>query len=596
MPAEPFVPLPDLAPTAPARAWPFGLPRRAVVTPVVLYLCAVALLAVRLGSHPAWPYNWESYTARDVLVFWEHPTLGIFHLYDGVMTDSGHSPLIALPVWVSFALFGVHMTSLRLPIVLFAALAVPLTWLVGRRLAKEGVAVLGAALLALSPVFLLYGRTATLVGLSLVPALLTMYALLHVLQRPRAWPWLLMVQLLLLGSAYAYTPIRFLWPLSVLLLLGELLWRKGERRWLLVALIVTATVLPLGITGAYRSLGYRGWDKHDPAIVSYYSAHGEQLANMYDDPAGIERYIRGGTPDNPTGTADQVALKLVRQNALDLGRLLTDHGTRPAITDYWNPRGRLYPWFLVPFFIIGSLVTLRRIFSRVEARAWLALFWGFALPMLVTSRVHIGRLIFIVPLLMLFVALGLFWTGQMAWRGLTMLADRALASSEARWRVVVARVLTAAMLVAVLGVVTRATWADERVAPTVGGEERLARVLRANEAAIPPGAGFALVLARDRGGLESESLTVGGLRVMLDGQFRFAVPTTGDPAPENDRRPPVYSGGLLLGPLRTPTTFPTFCQNLYVVPKGNLDRFHALTDAPARTACPAPLWIVVPLD
>lgn len=599
--AEPVSPTPALLVTAPAgaRRWPRSLTWREVITPVALYLFAVALLTIRLGSHPAWTYNWESYTARDVLAFRDHPTWGIFQLYDGVMTDSGHSPLIALPVWASFALFGVSLAAMRLPIVLLAALAPPLTWLVGRRLAGAGVAMLGAALLALSPVFLLYGRTATLVGLSLVPALLTIYALLRVLQRPRGWPWLIALQVFLLSDAFAYSPIRFLWPLSVILLLGELLWRKGQRRWFLVALIVTALVLPLGITGAYRSLGYRGWDKSDPAILSYYDAHGEQLAALRSDPSGMESYIRGGSPADPTGTATHIALRLVRQNTVDLGRLLTDQKTRPAITDYWNPSGRLYPWFLVPFFVIGSLVTLWRVFSRVEARAWLALFWGFSLPLLLTSRVHIGRLIFIMPLLMLFVALGLVWSGQMVWTGVTAAIRRVLrerASSHGRWSVLAPRLLVVVGLVAVLGIVARSTWTDYRVAPTTGAESRIAGVLRANKGAIPLGAGVALVLASGRSGLEGESLTVSGLRVMLDSQFRFGAPVTGDPAPGSDTRPPVYAGGLLLGPLAAPETLPTFCQNLYVVPKSNLDRFHALTDTPARADCPAPLWVVTPPD
>lgn len=581
-----------------ARPWPALLARGGALAPLVLYLLGVTLLTARLGSHPAFPYNWESYTAQDVLDFWARPSWSIVHLTDGVMTDSGRSPLIALPIWVSFKLLGVHLAAMRLPIVLLAGLAVPLTWLVGRRLAGPGAALLGAVLLALSPVFLLYGRTATLVGLSLVPALLTIHALLRVLERPRDWRWLIALQVVLLLDAYAYSPIRFLWPLSLVLVLGEALWRRGERRWLLVALVATALVLPLGITGAYRYVGYRGWDKTDPAIVSYYSGHGEQLANLRNDPTGIERYIRPDAAGGQGDTTTRLALRLVWQNATDLGRLLTDRQTLPAITDYWNEHGRLYPWYLVPFFLIGSLVTFRRAFTRVEARAWLVLFWGLSLPMLLTSRVHIGRLIFIVPLLMLFVAVGMIWIARISWIGVTKAFRRT--GSDAmpagiRRIAVVPRIAAVLAVVIALSVVAKSTWADYGVTPNAGAEAKIAGVLASNAASLPPGAGLALVLAPDASGRESEALTVSGIQVMLDGAYRFVDlggAVSGGSGTRAATRPPVYYGGLLSGSLTAPATMPTFCQNVYIVPTGNFERFKARTSL-AATSCLAPLRVVV---
>jgi 4-amino-4-deoxy-L-arabinose transferase-like glycosyltransferase len=573
-----------LVPTAPARLWAAAIPRDGPLVPVALYLVALALLTARLGSHPAFPYNWETYTARDVLVFWTHPSWSIVHLTDGVMTDSGLSPLIALPIWLSFHLFGISLTAMRLPIVLLAALAVPLTWLVGRRLAGPGTGALGAALLALSPVFLLYGRTATLVGPSLVPALATIYALLRVLEHPHKWRWLLAVQLLLLLGAYAYSPIRFLWPLSLILFGGELLWRRGERRWFIVALVVTALVLPLGITGAYRFIGYGGWDKEDPAIVSYYSGHGEQLANLRDDPKGIQRYIREPSTGPAAGSATGLAVELVRQNAVDLDRLLTDRQTLPAITDYWNPHGRLYPWFLVPFFVFGSLLTLRRAFSQAEARAWLVLFWGFALPMLLTSRVHIGRLIYIVPLLMLFVALGMVSSAQFLQRGAGRVTGRlGRLPHPAVWRVGA----TAALLVALL-TVGNATWTDYRVAPRAGETARIARLLSTPAEPVPDGAGIVLALAKSQADLEGEGLTVSALEIMLGDEVRFVNLRAAGPVAAPDGRQTVYFGGFLTGATRD---LPTFCQNLYIVPTNNLDQFKTVT-AQAAAACPAPLQTI----
>ena len=113
------------------------------------------------------------------------------------MTDGGSSPWVVFPAWIAFGIGGPTLLAMRLPVALLAALAVPLLYLLTRKLygklpgadqrLKEPVSVLAALLLAMSPVFMLYSRTATAVGLSIVPALLTILALLWVLERPDLW-------------------------------------------------------------------------------------------------------------------------------------------------------------------------------------------------------------------------------------------------------------------------------------------------------------------------------------------------------------------------------------------------------------------------
>ncbi len=104
--------------------------------PIGLYALAALLLTVRIGEHPGFAYNWESYTAWRYFTFWEGPdrtVADVLALTDGLMTDSGQGPLVGLPVWVGFALGGVGLAAMRLPVALLAAGAVPLLWLVGRR-------------------------------------------------------------------------------------------------------------------------------------------------------------------------------------------------------------------------------------------------------------------------------------------------------------------------------------------------------------------------------------------------------------------------------------------------------------------------------
>ena len=161
-----------------------------------MYLLAVVALLSPwpFSAHPPWAYNWEGYTVWRWSTFWEAPSgpaLEIWAPTDGLMTDSGQGPLVGLPVALGIAVGGLNVEAMRVPVSLLAAAAVPLLWLLGRRVVGTGPATLAALLLATSPVFLFYGRTATLVGVSLVPLLLMTLVLVQVLQaKPdEGWRW-----------------------------------------------------------------------------------------------------------------------------------------------------------------------------------------------------------------------------------------------------------------------------------------------------------------------------------------------------------------------------------------------------------------------
>jgi 4-amino-4-deoxy-L-arabinose transferase-like glycosyltransferase len=201
-----------------------------------LYGVAVVLLVVGLDTYPGYTVNWENNTLQGLFPFVKQPSLDPFHLHEGLMTDGGSSPWVIFPAWIAFRIGGPSLLAMRLPVALLAALAVPLLYLLTRKLygelpgadqrLKEPVSVLAALLLAMSPVFMLYSRTATAVGLSLIPALLTILALMWVLERPDLW-WRVAALLgtIMLG-AYSYAPIRFLWPICVGILLLEAFLRR----------------------------------------------------------------------------------------------------------------------------------------------------------------------------------------------------------------------------------------------------------------------------------------------------------------------------------------------------------------------------------
>lgn len=384
------------APVPRARRWSPWL------SAALLYLGAVFLLLLDLGGRPAAAYNWEVYSARGIWEFLAAPTLAHFAPTDGLMTDSGHSPLVVLPVVLSWRLAGASLLSLRLPIALLAALAVPLCWLVGRRLVGNWPAAIGALLLAISPAFLVYGRTATNVGLSLVPALLTLWLLARALEQPTA-PRVAFLQLALIGDGWVYAPIRFLWLIAVAAFVCEFVWRRGLRRHFASAALVTAFVLPLFLYGVATWTARVAGDMNPPQPVAvlraYYNGRGEQV---FVGDAGLSN-LAAITP-------------VVTHNAGDLLALLLDRDTRPALLDYWNPHGRLEPVLLVPFVVLGLGRVLLRARHAPGARLFLLALAGFTLPILLTSNVHIGRLIYALPLLSLAAARGIVTVSEgLAW-------------------------------------------------------------------------------------------------------------------------------------------------------------------------------------
>jgi hypothetical protein len=390
-------------------------------------LAALALLMPwPFGAHPDWAYNWEGYTASRWETYWEPPTgpaVEIWAPTDGLMTDSGQGPLVGLPVTIGIALAGVDLDAMRVPVALLAAVSVPVLWLLGRRIFGPGPATLAALLMATSPAFLLYGRTATLVGVSLLPLLLSALALVRVLDADSDDRWRWRREGLLAGSLvlgiYAYAPVRLLWPTAIGLLALAVIRTRTRRGVLLRAALLCAMVVPAA-TIALEALAA---PNPDPlaAAMSYFHARGEQLVAMSGDPAAASEYLRASST---VASGWDAAERLVGQNVADLSRLLLDRDTGPPPVDYWNERGRFWPWFFLPFAVIGTISTVRRGLLASGGQSALllplVLFLGLALPLVLTSRVHIGRLLPALPFALLLVAAGAWivagWIGELARR------------------------------------------------------------------------------------------------------------------------------------------------------------------------------------
>ncbi len=549
---------------------------RALALPVGLYTFGAALLLFALGSHPSFTYNWENNTADGLFTFMDRPSLDIFHLTQGLMTDSGATPLVVLPAWFGFLVGGASVASMRWPVALIGAVAVPLLWLVGKRIVGNWTALLAALLMALSPAYLLYARTATDVGISLVPMLLTVYVLLRLLDGPHKWWWALALQATLLLGAYGYAPVRFLWLFSVGVLVLEAILRKGQRKRLLLSAALTVVVM----VGTITALDYDHGHDFILSVGYYYSGRGEQVANLLASEQDYAHAVGNSGYQLPPTLS--LLAQMVGQNSANLANLLLDRDTQPALSDYWNPHGRLIPLLLVPFFLLGfgRALWLARRRDAYRYRLLVLFFLGFTVPMIFTSQVHIGRLIFAVPLLCLLVAVGIADCGL-------RIADWALRAIRTG---VGARTMVLGVAVVVLvALVAISTWNEYSIDVPPTKQALITEQLIKDVGQVRAEDGHVALVDVDDPTLVLENIDANQYRLGLQGYYCFYNLSTGQHGPCEPSMP-VLLVGHLIDRVQSPDQVPGYCTNVYYVAPTLLARFQAAVAAhPGQ--CPQPLKI-----
>ena len=370
---------------------------------LALYLCTLVPLGFSLASQPPFLYNWEEYTVWRLIPGLQNPGQALvqsLHLTDGLMTDSGLTPALMAPLLFLGLLLGPDLWSLRLFPVTFSALAVPLTYLVGTETYGRRAGLLAALFTATSACFALYARTATNVGISLTPALATVWLLLRWQKCPTYGVSLFLGALFVL-EAYFYATTRFLVLLAIPLLLLTL-WRKRPANPHFHAAIVFAPLLLFLLSMRPSSPPVLG------SLLEYYQGRGEQIVTMYEQNAwGVAPKQLQREPWLPESLDPKLAgaIALVKGNLERYANLFLSVDTGSATLDFWNAQGRLYHPLLTSFLLLGLALALRD-WRQVDSGTLLLILFGTSLPIVLTNNVHVGRLLLSLPPLFLFAGRG----------------------------------------------------------------------------------------------------------------------------------------------------------------------------------------------
>lgn len=233
--------------------WP-GVPQirertRGLATLAVLVAGGTAIRFAGLGAQSFW-YD-EAFSAELA----HAPALD---LATGLVRDLGNPPLhpILLGLWSH--LFGTGDVALRAPSAIAGALAIPVLWLVAKRLVPAGAALLATFLFAISPLHVALAQEARAFALVNLLGLLSVHALLRAIDRPRSTGRWLLYAVFTFGALYAHYYALFL-VLSHLLLLWSLRAARGR--------VVSAWIGALG----FAAVLYASWV---PALIAQASHPG----------------------------------------------------------------------------------------------------------------------------------------------------------------------------------------------------------------------------------------------------------------------------------------------------------------------------------
>jgi hypothetical protein len=282
------------APPAPASSerraaswWPLA----------ALIVLAAALRLSTLTLQSFW-YD-EAFTPVHVL----HAGLGA--TLHSIVHSENTPPLWYLLAWVDVRLFGDGALALRLPSALAGIATVPVVWALGKELAGRRVALIGAGIVAVNPLFVWYSQEARAYGLFVLMSALAMLCFVRALHEPARGR----IAAFALSGALALLTHYF----AVFLLVPMALWLLREKATRRAALPALAALALVGLALL--------------PLISAQGGHGTQWIGRWALSSrlqAIPQYYLTGYSGGPLGHGVEllVALPIVLGAAYGLWRLL----------------------------------------------------------------------------------------------------------------------------------------------------------------------------------------------------------------------------------------------------------------------------------
>jgi hypothetical protein len=303
-----------------------------------LILLAAALRLATLTEQGFW-YD-EAFTPVHVL----HAGLGA--TLKSLVHSENTPPLWYLLAWADARVLGDGALALRLPSALAGIATVPVVWAIGSEVAGRRAALIGAALVAVNPLFVWYSQEARAYGLFVLFAALAMLCFARLLREPSGTR----AALFALSGALALLSHYF----AVFLLVPMTLWLLRERA-------VRRAALPA--IGALALVGLALLP-----LISAQGGHGTQWIGRWALSSrlqAIPQYFLTGYSGGPLGRGVEllVALPLLAGALLGAWRLLaapaSEDSSPPAPGDRPSPPAREGAWVcltIAAFAVLAPIV------------------------------------------------------------------------------------------------------------------------------------------------------------------------------------------------------------------------------------------------
>lgn len=366
---------------------------------IIMGIFTCFLLFYKLNTYPPTLYNWENYSVWNIFQQrFNEPAISMtsyFQKTDGLMTESGFSPIVGLPIYLITEIFGYSLETLRIWPATLTLIGILVFFLFISKVFGKKISMIATILLSTSQAFLLYGRTATNVAPTLLAESVTAALIYYFLLKPKSFALFLCALVIVVINYFFYAPIRLFTPILLFCIARYLLLHVTQLLDKSHTIINSGEKLKLLAIGVFVSFAILIIYFSKSLFLNYFHARGEQIFASITQQSPSFNHIK-----NPT---TQLFV-----NAKQYLSLLFSIDSKPVIIAYGNHYGQMIHRALVPFFILGFFVMING-FKKKDRKYRLLTFWFLltSVPILLTNNVHIGRLFLHLSPLFLVVAIGL---------------------------------------------------------------------------------------------------------------------------------------------------------------------------------------------